>query len=217
MPKFKKTTAELETELYEQIEALRASLASYDLGNSWEAKRIATALYTLCFDGSSRTKSLLGMLNLKNGMKFISSSSFPKYNGKVTSASASAMVLLEINSDRASYLPKLSIGQDISPLRQLSFFTWWSESILHPASSLELNRRKFVCIMRSQDGGAHVDDHLQNLEYTILKSTGDPFAKWHEGSVVFGGNEGEPIKGIVPAIMRQIGWEFDQTLQLHGL
>lgn len=42
-------------ELSEQLSALRASCPGYDAGHQWEAKRIATALYTLLHDGRRAT------------------------------------------------------------------------------------------------------------------------------------------------------------------
>lgn len=218
MTKFKKTQLELEEELTEQVQALRSSLLNFDKGDIWEAKRIASSIYLLCFDGTGRTKSLLGMLKIKSGLKFISSVSFPKTTDKIIYASASPMVCMGIHDKHgARYFPILGDSPLSDQMKQISFSTWWEEEILHPTSRLSMIRKNLVFIMRSQDGGAHVDDHLRNFDYKILKSQGDPVAKWHDGSVVFGGSAGEPITGIIWAIMRQIGWELDQTLQKHGI
>src|SRR5579871_866166 len=54
--------------------ALISSNSAYDRGDLWEATRLSTCIYSLLHDGGKNSKSILGQLDLKNGIHFLSSS-----------------------------------------------------------------------------------------------------------------------------------------------
>jgi hypothetical protein len=224
MPKIAKTKQELEDELVEQMQALRSSLANYDSGEKWEAKRIATSLYTLCHDGSGRSKSLFGMLGLKSKLRCISSYAYPEldppppgieYVGDPIYPIPTPLVMLHGSGE---FRP---VWETDGPVRKAdfprkSFTSWWEETIFAPSSGIEMSRKNMIFRVRNKDGGGHVDDHLDDLNYKILKTVGTPNITITQ---TVNGVSGEPKPGgnIVWPIMRQIGWELDQSAAAQGI
>ena len=76
MAKVKQTQEELDAHLHEQLRFLISSAHNYDTGNESEAKRMAVHIRTLLHDttnkdGSPRSQSLLGLLNVKDRVAFL--------------------------------------------------------------------------------------------------------------------------------------------------
>lgn len=214
MTKFKKSRAELETELTEQLLAFRASLQAYDEGYLWEAKRIASSIYILCFDGTGRTKSLLGMLGLKAAMRCISTynePAVPEMGWKVTIPNTPLLKLFE-DGHRVGFAPAFDINKRPEGWDELPFSKWWEQSIFYSEAELSLSRKNLVFYVRSQDGGGHVDGHLSNMDYRIIRTVGQiGVAMGYEGQ------EPAPPGNIAWDIIRQIGWEFDESLKAMSL
>lgn len=83
--------------------------------------------------------------------------------------------------------------------------------IFHPTTGITLTRNKIIQTVRSKDGGAHVDDHLSDQAYHVLRTVGDP-------SVLMAINDGEEFGpgNLVWPIVRQIGWELIHTITNQG-
>ena len=205
--------------------ALRSAAAGYDDGASWHAKHIATVIYILIHDGQGRQKSLLGQLGLKGSARLISSARLPPSTGPVTSAMASPLVLLRADwpapgtpGFKAEWLPALGSGPFAAEYEWMPVSRWWDEVICHPASGFSLTRKNVVFLTRSQDGGAHVDSHRSNTQYDQLVRFGDPFIGLSESGVAFGKNPpGDLVPNPMRAIVRQLGWEMDESLKKLGL
>lgn len=75
--------------------------------------------------------------------------------------------------------------------------------------------------MRNFDGGAHYDPTTPDDTYTELAREGDPRIGFDSGGLIFATSavkaEGQPIKNLNRASMRQIAWELDQSLRTIGL
>jgi hypothetical protein len=227
MAKFKKTAAELEQELSEQIEAMRSSAMAYDAGKVWEAKRLASSLYILAFDGNGRTKSLLGMTGHKSGLKVISSVWHPpKEEGKTVSYAAAGSPLLVAKFSRATggeYVPKLGDHPNFSELQSLPFSQWWEQKISSDDLPYKLTRKNVVFSVRTQDGGGHVDEAISDEDYWTFKHFGHTSFTFNDQSIsiqVTGVNPdpgAKPLRNCVPATVRQIVWELDHSLKKAGL
>lgn len=227
MTKFKKTRDQLETELGEQMLALRASSKAFDEGNLWEHKRLATSLFTLLHDyPGGRSKSLLGQLQLKGQVKFISSVVVPGpfFPGNRVIAAASTLIVATklSNEGGAEYMPLLNNHPIANERKHLSFPRWYDEVIFHPLSGITLTRKNMIFTIRSQDGGSHVDGHITDEQYFNFSQRGDPsvsFTRAGDGLFLnhFGHANGTPIKNGIPATMRQIAWEVDHSLSQIGL
>lgn len=225
MAKFEKTIAELQTELREQMLALRSSLTSYDSGKKREAKRIAATLYILCHDGKvGRTKSLLGMLDLKRQVKFYSSHVYPDWGppppgmeivGETFYPIPTPLVMLHGTGEyRPAWEAEGPVPKENLP--QLSFDAWWEEVIFAKSSNITKTRKKMILHVRDQDGGSHVDDHVDDLSYKILKTVGSEYIKISR-TINGVASEPVPVGNIVWPIIRQIGWELDHSLAAHGI
>lgn len=207
---------ELREELTDQLAAFRASCQSYDAGHLWEYKRLAVSLYTLLFDSvnNGHSKSLLGQLNIKRGMHFISSvgDSYATEPGEmVLITMCCALVGIRHSSEReVSYIPLLE-GAMHNQLEWLPFFKWWEENIFSPTSKIQQSRKNIVFTARTQDGGAHVDRKIRNADYRTF-SKGQA-----EGFLILQGDRQVAPQDGVKAIVRQIAWEMEQALQRAGL
>lgn len=216
MPKIKKTKQELEIELHEQLLAFRSSIESYDKGVEWEAKRIASSIYILCFDGSGRTRSLLGLLGIKNKIKYLSTYNLPKVEGIdiYVHLTVPNTPLLKLYGDDkgVSFPAAFDVNKPAEGWDYLSFGKWWDQCLFYPNTGISLSRKNLVFIVRSQDGGSHVDGHLSNLDYRTIRTVGQPNV-W----VGIGDQEGSPPGNTVWAIMRQIAWELDESFKLASI
>lgn len=226
MGRHKKSPEELELELSEQVQALRASASTFDNGVEWEAKRLATSIYTLVHDGiGTRSKSLLGLVGKKGRVRYLSSLVLPENSGgRIVVTSAAPLLLQKVSSEGVRYVAPLGDTPLSNRFRWLAFNDWWEEKIFHPLSGVNLSRKNVVFSMRSQDGGAHVDDHLTSSEYHFFKHHGGPNERSApSGITLYTSKEAAADSGLAPvlngdrATMRQIAWELDQSLLQVGL
>lgn len=215
---------ELEQELREQAEALRASAASYDQGRLWEAKRLATTAYILLHDGGRNSRSLLGQLGLKGPML-----STAKHDD--SSPMPLAVIEMDVRAGGKGVTFKAFLDEHSTERSMLSFSKWYEETVFINGSH-RLSRKNLIFTFRSQAGGAHVDANITNEAFQWLRtnspiqiSSGSPgLARDAQGNEVECPPELENIfadlSGPVPngdaASMRQIAWEIDQKLIAIG-
>lgn len=203
---YRKSPAELSQELLDQEKALKSSCASYDEGNSWEAKRIATCIYMLLHDNEkSQNRSLLRTLGIKHDVRY-SSSSTPVRPGNLMHHMP--LIALHAPADGGfRYVPISSIIEVDCHI--VSFDTWWNEVVYAESSDgqykSQLTRKDMVYIMRTQDGGAHVDTRITNdLYHSLSRGAG-----WR-----IDGTD-QPIKDAHFATMRQMAWELTVSLNRY--
>lgn len=216
MPSLKKSAEELDSELAEQMLALRASEKAYDEGNLWEAKRLASSIYILLFDGTGRTKSLLGLTGHKKGLKLYSTLDPlpPLARGSyVVAQSATSMLGYRFDGKGGvAFDPPLE-KTTIKDKNWLPFSKWLDEELFAPISGISLSRKNVIFSMRSQDGGAHVDRAITSAHYRTFAQTGDPSFTIADGGGLVGNQSGKPLPNGVRAMVRQIAWEVDLSLQ----
>jgi hypothetical protein len=225
---YRKTKEELEEALGRQIGHLRRSCASYDAGELSEGERLAATCYILLHDGVGRQKSLLGQLGLKSKMRFVDSDQIAalKRNGLPTDPLSSIglpLVSIHLMENSALYVPFL--GSTPFQSEAVTFSHWWEGEIYKNASGVTLTRKNLVFFLRSQDGGAHVDDHLRDEAYKWLATAPDERVKFLGNgrlAMSMAGQDQSLGSGVVVknahwASMRQIAWEVDQSLKSAGL
>lgn len=233
MPHFKKSLSELEDELREQLLALRARSDSYDNGNHWEAKHLATIAHVLLHSNvRGPTVSLLAQLGIRTSIKWISSISEPVSARDPRRWRAShGLIHIVMKNNLAEFAPKLEKGP--GPYRELNFEDWYEEVIfrgLHVGS--KVTRKNLIHFLNAQDGGKHVDAQITNEYYYSWKMLGDPIMRYEEhpnGPILWGpfidvrtgevkteNLNGKPILNSVRAAMRQIGWEIAISLSRAG-
>lgn len=215
---------ELNEHFREQVAALASSCANYDAGQRWEAKRIASAVYILCHDPpfghKSKSKSLLSQMNLKTKLDFISTAN---HDAAQVVPGLPLAAIASTDTDGTIYVPSTKAN----PVRPMRFRLWYEETVFY-AGKRELSRKNLILSMRSQDGGAHIDDIIKDAEYQQLRLDNDTRVrrkKWSPGGehlVLFDlgagfpperdMNDFEPVPFAHFATMRQIGYEVLQSV-----
>lgn len=219
----KRSNAELREEMLDQIAAFRHSSASYDQGNEWEYKRLATSIYILVFDGvGSRSRSLLGMLGIKSSMKFLTTYSQPYVSLEdrrrgVTSTWVGLSPLVGVQfGPNPKYYPLMAHSGGAT---WTSFGKWWEECVFSNVEALPLSRKNLIFTARTQDGGAHVDRKITSIDYQKVKSGSAGDMTFTSGRLDQDMSEWtvHTVTNGVSALVRQIAWELDQSLALLDL
>lgn len=211
-----KSESEIADELQDQIHFLRKSAEEYDSGEIREAKRLAATLYILLHDGP-QNKSLLKSARIRSKMNFLSTAMIGPPDGStggVWISAAPPLCMVQMSASDANFIPHCSNRSDPPPqwARALSFSNWWSESVAS-AGRRDLSRKGLVFLVRSQDGGGHVDRKRKGESYLdfLDQPAGD--------GVTFHRSTGEEFVPGNPhlASIRQIAWEVDHALSNFGL
>ena len=211
MANHQRTRAELKQDLREQYEALLASSASYDAGNRWEAKRLATAIYNLVHDGGRQTRSILTQLGVRDILPLLSSVKPPDKPGTFTMSIANGMCAVGSGPEGQIYVPVLAHAFN---KRQIRFKEWWGETIYENTRGQEITRMNLVSSLRSKDGGSHVDAVIPDSAYLGLRSGKEtPVICIPGNRSSFNLSEAIPIQLGHLAIMRQISYEMITSLE----
>ncbi|WP_277962674.1 SEC-C domain-containing protein [Pseudomonas sp. RIT-To-2] len=192
---------ELRRHLDDQLYFIDASCKAYDQGYTGEAKRIATAIRTLVKD-ARQSVSLLKQLGMKDTFY---DSSLPPLPG--FSNGYNGLVGKRIASDGVTYVPLLDSELHSEPVF-VPFEQWWSAPVIQDwQRDRTMSRRDLVLSMTEQDGGAHVDPHLDGLYADLSRRNmlGDMSSS---DFVTL-----QPLQGAERAAVRQIGHEILRTLQ----
>jgi hypothetical protein len=200
----KRPTDELVALLAEQRLMLAASSEAYDRGSRWEAKRLASIVFTMVYDHGA-ISSLLSQLGHKEKMKFLSSGKMidPPPGFKTVSASPALVIFKFDPPHPPKALPKFHMS---SAVVEVDFETWWKdEFIFVRGGDIRLNRSRLVATLRHQDGGGHVGK-LTDAAYVDLKAGGGLILASSDGT------ESE-LEGLALASMRQVAWEMTETLK----
>ncbi|MFZ3005846.1 MAG: hypothetical protein WA047_06695 [Phenylobacterium sp.] len=209
-----KSQIELETELRDQLHFLRSSAALYDQGQVREAKRLATYIYILVHDGTGRTKSLLGQLGILPKLPMTSSMRAQPREGIEDSfvPFGPPLTFARMSADKPTVFVPICKGGDPPPpwSRSMRFSAWWEEPVTHTGKR-PLTRRGLIFVVRSQEGGAHVDGTVTNAAYRELIDDPLPERVVHSR----GGRAVTPESGNWASV-RQIAWELDYALIQAG-
>jgi hypothetical protein len=198
MNKIKLKFEELEDHLKEQLDFLITSCELYDKGRFSEAKRIATIIRIL-FHDTRCSKSLLGQLGKKRDQFY--STNLPLFRESL--GTYSGLTLIGIKGKDTIYYPKL----DEMPfnINWLSFENWWNEIIFRDKLGNFISRSMLIKTSTNQDGGAHIDDALDEIYYNLAKNNS---LETH----IFDGVNSSSIPNPEKAAIRQIGHEVLKTL-----
>lgn len=223
MTKRRRTKSEIEAELAEQRQELNASVLNYDFGATWEAKRIASSLYKICFDGRGRTKSMLSQLGIRNKASFLNTAQ----NGL---SKDFPVGLLLMNVSQSKFVPISSKGgfhegDGVPPWgRRVPFEDWWKQPVFVDPHDRKLTRKNLVFAVRSQDGGAHYDEYLREDAYLELVNYDGESVRHLVQKCAASGSKTEIMTALLKvtkfsdarnASLRQIAFEVE--FSLHAL
>lgn len=201
----KRSAADFQQEASEQFDELCARCSSFDSGKSWEAKSIAVSLYKFLQDGRPPIRSILSALGLREQIEFLGTSIGFGPAGKQSSSLTREVI---DNMGVFSFQPMLGRGWQN---RWMKFQEWWNEPIFRSENGETLSRHELVFSLRSQDGGAHVDEAFKHDSY-VQMSRGKPTTT----RIINGDTELE-LTGAHKAAIRQIAWEFIESLKKVNL
>lgn len=190
-PSTPQTPAELQELLAEQVQALKASCASFDRGNHWEAKRIATSIRILVHH-TSQSHSLLSQMGL-DGRGYLNTS--PPID-EANLLPQCGLLAVGIRREQGAFLPALD---DMSG-EFTDLMTWWETPVIWDRVDTRFSRKELTLFLSNKDGGAHVDPALPDAYRALKNSTmGWTFS-------------GKSAKSPELFAMRQIGHEMIKSL-----
>lgn len=207
MAKIAQTADELQKHLQDNIGFLKASCASFDTGFLGEAKRLATTIRVLLHD-TTNSKSLLGLLGIKNSLKYVNTAN--RYDPSNLLAHH-GLVGMRIGTGVSSYWAPLGDGPPPCYNRQpCTFDEWWNEPVVVDKRGGVFSRSDLVLFLANKDGGAHVDPQLDKAYAELTRNNSI-------GWMVSNGTDARPLSDIELHSVRQIAYEFIQSLKAHGL
>jgi len=223
--------------LNEQLGWLRKSAASFDEGDTSEAKRIAVSLRVLLHD-TSASASLLHQMGLKTTMRYLDSAGdFRPGNVAADWPLISSRFTMTENGGKFEFAPLLGNGPPIGqPPTQLqvrallqggkaprgpgfrrTFDEWWLQPVVDDKQGAAYSRKQLVMFLANVDGGAHVAPTLTNSYHalsrlnTVSLQAGFMTPEMTDPSEVPEADlltPGSPV----PACVRQIAWEFLESV-----
>ncbi len=201
---YQNTEEDFNGQYKDQLRFLNSSTVNYDRGDLAEAKRLATIISNLIYDGKSSI-SLLSHLRKKNTLRFVSTRVWNERNLLPTEI---GLASIKVTSTTSAYAPLLgNMLQSFCAL--LSFEDWWDQKILRDKNRNTLTRGELIKSLRDQDGGSHIDKDLSKTAYaSIAKANG---AGWEFHCAL---DSGYISPGPHFASMRQIVWEVQYSLRI---
>jgi hypothetical protein len=217
---------DLTVDLQEQLGFLKASAKAYDEGHEAEAKRLAATLRLLLHDTRNQ-RSLLSCLGVRDKIPWSDTSHGEPPPGVMRFDAGLAVMRMVTGPDaEVTYQPVLGEGGEDRAQPAQAFADWWDETIMSDSAGNSFSRADLVLAVCNQDGGAHIDERL-NQAYAALtrrNSLGFIFASGGiesgSASIGFGPGAqtgpGEPLKNS-PALanVRQIAWEVEDSIKRH--
>ena len=198
---YQQTADELRRQLEDQIGFLKGSAESYDNGFEGEARRLALSIRVLVHD-KKRSKSLLTLLGLK-GTPFFSSAHPVVADNKFSHMGLVYMAMAP--NGKSKFIPLLD-GYTKEAAGHCPFDAWWDEAVVIDVQGNSFSRRQCILSVADQDGGAHVDPHL-NEAYAALSRKNA--LGWLQPSP----SGGKAIPDVIFASVRQIAHEVLMTLE----
>lgn len=223
--------------LSEQVGFLRRSASAFDEGETSEAKRIAVALRVLLHD-TDRSESLLKQMNLKDSLHFLDSAGeLDPANLAAGWSLVSSRFTMTEDGGRVDYEPHRGDGPPIrqatpeqqvrallqgrkiprAPGFRLTFDAWWEQAVVDDKQGGVFTRKQLVMALANQDGGAHVDPRIEERYHAL--------SRLNSLSIVWGmmtEDMADPSEILeedlltpgtpVPACVRQIAWEFLESM-----
>lgn len=202
----KRTRLGLQYSLLVQYDALCLSSALFDVGHRNEAIRIANAIFVLLGPDARNHKSILGQLGVLDGQLTIPSTADSRGPHRTALIAVEATPYSTDDGQSGYFIESIPFGHEpLSSSRRLPIRDWWNEGVLSGiGASATLTRLQVVRIMRDQDGGAHLDDHIKDETYlaVYMKGTGFLYKPTAESEVSL------PVEGALEATVRQMAHEI---------
>jgi hypothetical protein len=172
--KMKRPMGDLLAQLKTQIEFLTRSAQSFDAGEKNEAVRMAVGIRVIVHD-TKESKSLLRQLGKKDILFYDTAHPFDSKN----LMPHLGLIQMRLGGPGTGFRAGLD---DIPPERlgkKIQFNTWWDRIVLSDHLKNRFTRKDLVLTLANQEGGAHVDPHLEEkyVKLSRFNSTGWRFGE----------------------------------------
>jgi len=211
----KRTKLGLLHALLVQFDGLRLSAAMYDVGHRGEAVRMANAIFVLAGPEMRNHKSILSQLGQEATLQIPSTADSRGPHGSALIAVNVTPYMNEETGTGGWIIASEPYGHEaLNNGRRIALLDWWSEGVLGGSGVADpLTRLQVVRVMRDQDGGAHLDDHIKDELYLAvhLKGVGFQFKPSADAK------DTQPVDGALEATVRQMAYEVLEGLQCNAL
>ena len=200
---YEQTPEDLQASLREQVQLLRDSAGLFDAGQPGHALNLAVRLRVMLHD-TKGSHSLLGQIGIKERLTFLDTALDPEPGNEASTA----IVMIHLGTSGSQiFTPPLG---NLSPRRQRkprkSFDEWWHSVVILDRPRNEFTREGLVLALAHWEGGAHVDPEWESAYADVAKNGSLGWILSSESGI-------RPlIENPVPASVRQIAFEVDQTL-----
>lgn len=193
----KLTLNELKKALEIQLEFIKNSCELFDQGCHHEALRIAVAINLILID-TDKQKSILHKI----------------LNEKMHAIKMHSTNISNMNDVHFFILLANGVGDDVAPFLNendksctnpgmMIIDEWLNQKVIslvkEDRTRYPITRKEIIRTARDKDGGAHIDDTINNESYLLLKE-GIPILKDEQGRIITTGK-------LHLASMRQLGYE----------
>lgn len=161
----KKSKSDLLDDLAEQIELLVSYCQLFDNGTISMAKPMSAALKVLLYGAQGNSLSLLHQLGLRQ-RRFVDTSPGIKERSSFPQCQLAAILVDDV-AGNATYVPMLSSVP--GKLDRSEFAIWWNAAVVRDSRGHTFSRMSIVQEVRDTDGGAHLDQGLEE-NYLHFKS-----------------------------------------------
>jgi hypothetical protein len=191
----KRSRADLQQELDDQLRLLTHACESFDSGLQPISKHIALSLRVLLHHyGQSR--SLLEQLKLRDKRFLDTAGDLNPGN----SLPENRLCAMKMGAGEDQYLPWCLVGSSLFGERWVPFVKWWNNPVVKDDQGRFFNRRELVLNVADTDGGAHVDPDLDEAYMDLSRNNS-------LGWVITDGNVEKPFPPPTMACIRQIAHE----------
>lgn len=204
MTRVRRSRWDLWQALQEQVDLLTDACVSFDRGREIAGKHISLNLRVLLHD-SRASHSLLRMLGLRD-KRFMDSTGDLNPRNLLTDC---ALCVTAVGDSGAKFEPLCAAGGGPFTPRWVPFDKWWNASVIKDNKGRHLKRREIILSVANTDGGAHVDETLDEkyMDLSRLNSLG-----W----VLQSGDVRQALPSPAMACLRQLAHEVLETLKVKA-
>jgi hypothetical protein len=172
---------------------------------------MANAIFILIGPGMRNHKSILEQLAYVDKIKIPSTADAKGPHGSALIATQATPYTNDLTGQSGWIISAVPFGHEsLRSGRILSLLDWWNEGVLKGVGGTEvLTRLQVIRVMRDQDEGAHLDDHINDDTYIAvhLRGVGIQYKPSADSE------EAIPVDGALEATIWQMSHEVLNALE----
>ncbi len=217
-PSSPRPAGELDDRIRQQVRVLLDAAERFDRGGpnaGDEALTMAVRLRTLLQSGNNQ--SGLKRAGYLDSLRFCNSVGMPPSDGSLFIGALQQVINLRPTNGGqyisfkpafGHHIKQLTPGQQtVRLMNEPRFDEWWMAVLVRDFDQREFTREFIVRTVANKDGGAHLDPRLPDDYLAVSRGPGFGL------SIRFGNGDDHHAGDAVPALLRQITWEFERSLR----